>query len=158
MSTRAKDVEDEGLTTVRRLLLGLVLFGTVGLLLELLLLEHYESTWQWIPLVLLITGLVAGAVLGARPSRRAVLVFRWIMAGFVAASLAGLVLHYRGNAEFELEMDSSTSGLALVWSALRGATPALAPGALTQLGILGLIAVYRHPALPPANRERRAGP
>ena len=35
----------------------------------------------------------------------------------------------------------------LVWKALRGATPALAPGALAQLGLLGLLYTYRHPAL-----------
>jgi hypothetical protein len=158
MSTRTIQPEESGLTTVRRLLLGLVLFGTVGLLLELLLLEHYDAPWQWIPLVLLTLGLVTGAVMWVRPSRRAVLAFRWLMVGFLVATLVGTTLHYRSNAAFEREMDSTIGGLALVWYALRGATPALAPGALAQLGILGLILVYRHPALAHTGRERDAGP
>ena len=157
MSRHVNQLEDRGLATVRRLLLALVLFGTTGLLLELLLLEHYDSPWQWIPLVLLFTGLAAGVVLWVRPSRRTVLTFRWLMIGFVVATLVGLILHYRSNAAFEREMDSTTSGLALVWYALRGATPALAPGALAQLGLLGLILVYRHPALEDAGRRSCAG-
>jgi hypothetical protein len=30
---------------------------------------------------------------------------------------------------------------------LRGAIPALAPGAMAQLGLLGLLVSYRHPAV-----------
>ena len=37
-------------------------------------------------------------------------------------------------------------GFALVWKAMRGAVPTLAPGALVQLGLLGLIWAYDHPA------------
>ncbi len=36
-------------------------------------------------------------------------------------------------------MDDAADGLVLLWRSLRGATPALAPGALAQLGLLGLI-------------------
>jgi len=57
-----------------------------------------------------------------------------------------VLLHYRGNVEFERERDPSLSGLALVWEALRGATPSLAPGAMAQLGLLGLAITWRHPA------------
>ena len=34
-------------------------------------------------------------------------------------------------------MDPALHGLDLFWSALRGATPALAPGAMAQLGLIG---------------------
>ena len=61
--------------------------------------------------------------------------------------MAGFVLHFKGNLEFELERDSGLAGIALVWKVLRGATPALAPGALVQLGLLGLVFTHRHPAL-----------
>jgi hypothetical protein len=69
------------------------------------------------------------------------------MAVFVAAGFAGVLLHYRGNAEFELEMRPSLAGSELFWKAVKGATPALAPLALTQLGLLGLASTYRHPLL-----------
>ena len=40
-----------------------------------------------------------------------------------------------------------SGGVQLVWEALRGATPALAPGTMILLGLMGLLYCYRHPAL-----------
>jgi hypothetical protein len=69
------------------------------------------------------------------------------MALCVVAGAVGVWLHYRGNVEWELERDASLGGVRLFWEAIRGATPALAPGALSQLGLLGLAYAHRHPAL-----------
>lgn len=132
---------------VRRLLLGLVLFGIVGLVLELLLLEHTESLTQAMPLAVLGGGLACGVAVALRPTHTTVRLFQAAMTLFVLTGVLGLVLHLRGNAAFEREMDASMQGLALLWRSLRGATPALAPGALVQVGLLGLIQTYRHPAL-----------
>ena len=131
---------------LRPLLLALIAIGAVGLLAELLLLEHYESGWQWTPLVLLCTVLVASALVWRRPSSATVRFFQTVMWLCVAAGAVGVFLHYDGNVEFELEREP-LSGWPLFWEAIRGATPALAPGALAQLGLLGLVYSYRHPAL-----------
>lgn len=132
---------------LRRILLALVLLSIVGLLLELILLEHYDSAWQWTPLVLLGAALVSTAIVALRPGRRTILFFEGMMILCFVAGLLGLYLHYRGNVEFELERDSSLHGWALFWEAIRGATPALAPAAMAQLGLLGLAFAYRHPLL-----------
>jgi hypothetical protein len=137
----------EGGGGLRRLLLALLLFGMIGLVAELLLLEHVESVWQWIPLVVLALGFLSGAALFLRPEPGTVRAFQLAMALFVAAGGLGLYLHFRGNLEFEREMDPGLRGLALVWEALRGATPSLAPGTLAHFGLLGLACTYRHPAL-----------
>ncbi|MFB3131882.1 MAG: hypothetical protein ACE10K_05095, partial [Rhodothermales bacterium] len=50
-------------------------------------------------------------------------------------------------AEFELEMYPTLKGLELFWESIKGATPALAPGTMIQLGLLGWAYTYRHPAL-----------
>jgi hypothetical protein len=136
---------------LRQILLALVLLGAVGLLAELALLEHFDSVSQWIPLALLVV--VIGAVVGvlARRGPRAVRFFQAVMALCVVTGAVGILLHYRGNVEFELERDGSLRGLRLFWEAIRGATPALAPGALSQLGLLGLAYTYRHPALRTSN-------
>ena len=133
--------------TIRRLLLGLVLLGIVGLLVELALLGHTESATQWIPIGVLGAGLIGAIALTVRPSRTTVRGFQALMVLFVAAGMLGLVLHYRSNVEFEREMDATAAGWRLIWQSLRGATPSLAPGAMAQLGLLGLILTYRHPAL-----------
>ncbi|HEX2203139.1 MAG TPA: hypothetical protein VHG91_07565 [Longimicrobium sp.] len=138
---------------IRRLLLALMGVGTAGLLAELALLEHYESGWQWVPLVLLGAGLLLGIAVWLKPSAVTLRLFQALMAAYVVAGAVGFWLHFRGNVEFELESDPSLGGLALVWAALQGATPALAPGAMAQLGLLGLVLAFRHPAL-----ARRASP
>jgi hypothetical protein len=138
---------EAGPGAIRRILLVLVLLGMAGLALELFLLEHMESAWQWLPLVVLAMGFASASAAAVRPTRRTVRLLQAIMALFVATGLLGLYLHLQGNAEFELEMDASARGLDLLWRSLRGATPALAPGALAHLGLLGLAYGWRHPAL-----------
>jgi hypothetical protein len=132
---------------LRRLLFFLTLGGALGLIAELVLLEHTESVWQWIPIVLLGAALLAGAIVWRRPGRHALASFRGVMLLCIAAGLLGLYLHYQGNVEWELESDPAARGADLLWRSLRGATPALAPGALAQLGLLGLLYTFRHPAL-----------
>ena len=130
----------------RRLLLGLLLVGTIGTGLELLLLGHTEEFAQWAPIAALALGTVA-ALLCIRPRPAAIRALRFVMIGFVITGAIGLVLHYRGNVEFELEMYPTRNGLELVWETLRGATPALAPGAMILLGLMGLLFCHRHPVL-----------
>lgn len=115
--------------------------------LELFFLEHTESLWQWLPLIALGIGLLSGMFVAIHPSRSTIGPFRLVMFAFLILGVLGVILHYQGNVEFALERDPSLSGLSLVWKVLRGATPALAPGTLAQLGLLGLVFSWRHPAL-----------
>jgi hypothetical protein len=70
-----------------------------------------------------------------------------MVAAIVSAGI-GFVLHYRANAEFQLDIDPSARGPALWMKVLRAkAPPALAPGVLAHLGLLGLAYTDRHPAL-----------
>jgi hypothetical protein len=133
--------------TVGQLLLALVVIGIVGLEVELALLRHAESFSQWIPHVTLFVGLLATAAIYFRPGARTLKAFQVVMIIFTAVGALGIYFHLHGNVEFALERDPSLSGVRLLWKALRGASPALAPGALAQLGLLGLLYGYKHPAL-----------
>jgi hypothetical protein len=130
---------------LRGFLLALFIFGLLGAGGELLLLGHTEDFRQWIPLLLMSLSLI---VLGWRAfdRRRASLrIFQIIMLLFVASGFVGMFLHYRANVEFELEMYPAMQGLELFWKAIKGATPpTLAPGAMIQLGLLGLAYTYRY--------------
>jgi hypothetical protein len=141
------DVKASDNSALRLILLAVLGFGLVGLAIELLLLGHTEETPQWIPLITVALGLVASTVLAIRPSRKTVIAFRIAMTLFVIASLAGLYFHYTGNVEFELEMYPSMAGMELFKKSMTGATPALAPGMMAQLGLMGLAITWRHPAL-----------
>ena len=133
--------------SLRQLLLAVVLLGIVGLQVELALLRHAESLTQWIPHVALMVGLLSSLVVCVRPAPSTLRTFQVVMLTFLVVGALGVYLHFKGNVEFALERNPSLSGMALIWKALRGATPALAPGALAQLGLLGLLHSYRHPAL-----------
>jgi hypothetical protein len=132
---------------LRKLLLIVLLFSMVATGIELLLLEHVESLTQWIPLVLVGVGLVVTIALTMWPRRPALLTFGALMALYVVAGAVGLYLHYRGNVEFELEMNPALQGFELFRKTMMGATPTLSPGLLSQLGLLGFIYLYRHPGL-----------
>jgi hypothetical protein len=69
------------------------------------------------------------------------------MVAYVLAGALGVFLHLRSNVEFEKEMRPSIAGRELVLETLTGAIPALAPGAMAQLGLLGLLICYRHPLI-----------
>src|SRR3954467_288497 len=141
--------------SLRQLLLALVLFGIVGLEVELALLRHAESLSQWLPHICLLVGLVVTAVVYFRPTTGSLRVFQALMLIYLVIGALGVYLHFRGNVEFALERYPTLGGFQLVWKALRGATPALAPGALAQLGLLGLLFTYRHPALGGRNDRER---
>lgn len=132
---------------MRRGALLIFVLGTLGLGIELLLLGHFEEWRQQVPLVLLGLGLI---LLAARLLYRGAIIlrlFRWTMLTFVLGGLVGLWFHLSANMEFELEMYPTLSGLELLLKALGGALPALAPGALVQLGLIGFLYTYQHPAL-----------
>jgi len=127
------------LRIIRTTLLVALLLGIVGSGAELLLLEHTEDIWQYVPLIL------SGAALAvlvwgiAAPSTAAFQSFRILMLLFVLSGAVGVFLHVKGNIEFELEMYPDLTGLKLYWEAMSGATPALAPGTMTLLGLIGWV-------------------
>jgi hypothetical protein len=133
---------------IRRLLLWVMLVGMLGLLVELALIEHVDDALQWIPLVALGAGLVVVAALLVRPTRGWVRALQALSLAFLVAGGLGIYLHLDGNIEWEREDDPAASTADVVVRALAGTIPLLAPGALAQLGLIGLVVAYRHPALP----------
>jgi hypothetical protein len=130
------------LAAIRRLLLAILAIGLLGTGVELLLLEHTDGFWQWSPIALIALGLAAVAWQAARPSAVSTRVLQALMTLFVLSGAVGVLLHYRGNVEFELEMSPALGGIDLFREAMMGATPALAPGTMVVLGLLGLAYAY----------------
>jgi hypothetical protein len=125
------------------MLLAILVLGFIGTAVELLFLGHDESVTQVIPLVLIAAGLVvilwdvlAGSTLSLQ-------LMRVTMVAIVASGVLGVALHYQGSVEFQKELDPTIQGFALFMKAMQAqAPPALAPGTLAQLGLLGLVCTY----------------
>ena len=131
---------------LRKLLLFTLIVSVVGTLIELLLLEHFEDAWQWAPIALLGASLLTLVGYALERGPKSLTVLRGLMVLCMVSGLLGLILHFRGNVEFELEMYPDLAGWKLFKDAMMGATPALAPGAMLQIGLVGLAWTFRHPA------------
>jgi hypothetical protein len=132
---------------IRRYLLLTLAVGMAGMTTELLLIGHLESVQQLIPVVLLGLGLLMLGWHAGAPRAISLRALQVTMMLFVFSGLAGVALHYRGNLAFELEMYPSMGGFEMIQKTLTGATPVLAPGSMTLLGLIGLTYSYRHPCL-----------
>ena len=128
------------LEAIRRLLLGLLVVGMVGTTTELWFMNHYEDWKQFIPFAGMGISLLTLAWFAFSRSAGATRSFRICMVLLMVIGATGTILHYRANMEFQLEMDSTLSGMALLFKVLHAkAPPALAPGNMALLGLMGLI-------------------
>jgi len=128
------------LPIVRRLLMLVLWFGLVGITADLLLLDHVESWTQRIPLVAIAVAALAlvGVTISSSTASRRLLQIAMLM--LIITGGLGVYLHYQGNAEFQTEIDPSLHGMKLFWMVMRAkAPPALAPAAMVQLGLVGLV-------------------
>lgn len=104
----------------------------IGSILELVLLSHYESFWQSLPLITLCLGLVS---LFLRSWSLEIVKFFYLST--ILAGVLGVFLHLKNNWEFEQEMYAGITAGELFISSFSGALPALAPGTLIPIGLLG---------------------
>jgi hypothetical protein len=146
-------VAEATVLVIRRILLAILLIGLVGMGTELLFLKHDEEVTQLIPLVLIGFALATIAWHAAQGSSASLAALQVTMVLFIAAGLLGMYLHFRANLAFQREVDPSIAGQALFWKAMTAKTPpALAPGSMSQLGLIGLAYTY---AYGNAFRQRR---
>jgi hypothetical protein len=139
MVSRFEHVAD----TLRRWLMGTLVLGLAGTAVELVLLEHYDEPWQLVPLLLIALAFGVIAWHRARSTAASVRALRITMLLFVVSSAAGVMLHFRGAAEFQLEIDPAMPRSELIRKVMRAKDPpVLAPGLMLQLGLIGLAYAY----------------
>ena len=135
------------------MILGVFVLGVLGTGCELLFLGHTVGINQLIPVVLLVMSMLVLAWHGLERKSASLRGFQITMIFLVAAGLLGTGLHYTANEKFELEGNPNIKGMALFSKVMTGSAPALAPGAMIQLGLLGLIYTFRHPASRQLSKE-----
>jgi hypothetical protein len=135
----AQDTSAAHVETLRGWIFIVLVLGLAGTVVELILLGHYEQPMQLVPITLIVLSAVALAwnvVCRDAASLNALMI---VMTLCVLASVAGVIAHFRGSAEFQLELDPSIGRRDLLMKVLQAkAPPLLAPGMMMQLGLLGL--------------------
>lgn len=136
--------------TDRRIRSALLVLAAVTCLLtagELWLVEHFGGPVQLVPFALSGLGFVTVVAVLFRPSPPTLYALRGVMTLAVLGSLYGIYSHLGGNFAFELDIRPNAGTGEVIWAALKGANPLLAPGTLAFAGILAWLASYHHPAL-----------
>jgi hypothetical protein len=139
--------------SMRWLVLSVFVLGVLGTGTELLFLGHIIGVDQLIPVVLLVMSFLVLVWHGIERKSASLRAFQITMILLLAAGFLGTGFHYWANEKFELEAEPNMKGMALLSKVMTGAAPALAPGAMIQLGLLGLIYTFRHPALGQQSKE-----
>ena len=133
------------------LVLSILLFG--GTAVELLLVKHWGDAVQLVPFALCGLGSIAALLALLRPRRATLLGLRACMGLVVCGSLFGIYEHLSNNIAFQREIKPNAPMADRLVSAVAGANPLLAPGALAVAAVLALAASYNHPALENKNEE-----
>lgn len=122
--------------------IGIIFLSMVfGMLADLLLIEHFESFWQFVPVIFLsVTGIGYFLV----KTGTAKLLFRiWMYIGMVSGVI-GIFMHVKNNWEFAIELRSNLKGWDLITEVATGAIPVISPGFLIPIAMLGLYIVAQN--------------
>jgi hypothetical protein len=136
---RPKVSADSVVERLRLWVLGVLVLGLIGTVTELVLLEHYEQALQFVPLVLIVLGVVVLAWYYASGNTASLRALQIVMGLFVLSGFAGMLAHFNGSMEYQLELNPDMSTWELWEKILHAkAPPLLAPGMMMQMGLLGL--------------------
>lgn len=110
---------------------------TLGTVLELYLLHHYESIFQLIPILCIGLILLAVVTLYYRRTRLIKSIFKLILVVTAMSGVYGGYLHLYANYEFEVEMKPTADFWHLLFESFSGALPTLAPFSMIILALIG---------------------
>lgn len=122
-----------------KLLAVTFLFMISGSLIELYLIDHFEDTEQLIPIISIAFSLLSMVLIVFRNTPLAMFIFRVSLILLVISGMVGIFLHLQINYEFEKEMRPDAETGYLLKESMSGALPALAPGSLFVLALIGYI-------------------
>lgn len=131
---------------LRHGLMMLAMLAMLATLADLWLHDHANEPLQLIPYILCGAGLIALATVLFRPEKSTLLALRGVMTIVALGGLLGVVIHLWRNLEFEQEIRPNAAMSDLLIHALKGASPALAPGVMVFASLVALAATYAHPA------------
>ena len=122
---------------VKQVIVLALLFMMMGTLLELYLLEHYEDTFQLIPVLCIAFSLTNLIILLFKKSKKIINLFKLMLVLTSLSGVYGVFLHLQSNFEFEQDMKPTATNWELFSESLSGALPTLAPMSMLVLALIG---------------------
>tara|TARA_Y200000002_G_scaffold236603_1_gene195460 strand:+ start:491 stop:937 length:447 start_codon:yes stop_codon:yes gene_type:complete len=122
---------------LKQLILVTFLFLTLGSLLELYLIGHYEDTMQLIPIFCVSISLFNLLLLFFKVSKFTTNLFKVVLCSTLIVGIYGVYLHLKSNYQFEYEIRPSKNYWVLLKNSFSGALPTLAPLSLVVLSLVG---------------------
>lgn len=116
-----------------------VALATLGTLLELVFIGHYEGVNQLIPILVIGITLISFLVLLFFKTFLVRKVFKAMLIVSAVSGLLGVYFHLDSNFQFEKEIRPNISSADLFWESLSGALPVLAPMNMLVFTLLGFI-------------------
>ncbi len=125
--------------SLNRILSFSFLAGSFGILLDLLLMNHYEGYSQSIPILLLsFSSIIFIANLALR-TKWLLKTFKYTLVILTVCAVSGVYFHFAGKAAFKTEIDPSLEGWNLILTCITGHSlpPVLAPGSIILVVLFG---------------------
>jgi hypothetical protein len=139
ISTRISErIPAPSLPLLRTILIGLNAIASVSFLLELIFLQHFKETLQWIPIIAVSLGMI-GAIASlpvnmwqSNTITRAIVIFAAL--ALLGTGGLGAMVHLIRNAGY-----AEGKGL---WAILTGPAPVIAPLSLANVGLMLLLTLW----------------
>jgi hypothetical protein len=113
------------------------LFMTIGTLLELYLLNHYENILQLIPVFCIAIALINSMFIYFRRSKASFNIFKIVLFLTSISGISGVFFHLQANYGFEQEIKPTANFWELFLESISGAFPVLAPLSMVVLALIG---------------------
>ena len=123
--------------SLKKVIVLAFLFMTIGTLLELYLLNHYENILQLIPVFCIAIALINSIFIYFRRSKVTFNIFKMVLFLTSLSGIYGVFLHLQANYEFEQEMSPTADFWELFLESISGAFPVLAPLSMVVLALIG---------------------
>ena len=123
--------------SLKKVIVLAFLFMTIGTLLELYLLNHYENILQLIPVFCIAIALISSMFIYFRRSKASFNIFKIVLFLTSISGISGVFFHLQANYGFEQEIKPTANFWELFLESISGAFPVLAPLSMVVLALIG---------------------
>ena len=123
--------------SLKKVIVSAFLFMTIGTLLELYLLNHYENILQLIPVFCIAIALINSMFIYFRRSKASFNIFKIVLFLTSISGISGVFFHLQANYGFEQEIKPTANFWELFLESISGAFPVLAPLSMVVLALIG---------------------